>query len=73
MKKFIKTVLFAVLILLSVLVLGFLVPTCISLFIVNTTETTMTECVQSVPFWLFTIIGSVTSSIYINEVVKTNY
>lgn len=60
----------AMLILLSVLILGMFIPFVISSFIVIFSDYTYQQCVvENVIFWIFTIICWVVSGIYINDVV----
>lgn len=68
MERLITKVGEAAVILLSVLFLGAFVPFTIALFVYASTEATFAECTShSIVFWLFTIIGWVGASIYINE------
>jgi hypothetical protein len=70
MKHLLKKLLFALVVLLSIFILGIFVPMIISLFITMVTEATLTDCVKTAPFILFSIIGIICSAIYINEQVK---
>lgn len=67
MKTLLKKLLYALLILFSIFILGIFIPMIISLFIVMTTPATLTNCIETAPFWIFTILGWIISSIYINE------
>lgn len=70
MKNLLTKFAFAILLLLTSIILGLFVPVIFSLFIVVSTPATFTDCVQTAPFWLFTLIALFTSICYINEVVK---
>lgn len=70
MKTFIKNILFTLLILLSVFILGIILPTIVSSFIVLTTKATFEECVQTGPFWLITLFGWLCASNYVNDLYK---
>lgn len=70
MKNLLTKFAFAILVLLTSIILGLFVPVIFSLLISITTLATFTECVQTFPFWVFTIIGLFTSFCYINEVIK---
>lgn len=68
MERLITKVGEAVVILLSVLLLGAFVPFTIALFVYASTEATFAECTShSIVFWLFTIIGWIGAYSYINE------
>jgi hypothetical protein len=67
MKTFIENILFTLVILLSVFILGILLPTVVSSFIVLTTKTTFEECVQTGVFWIITLLGWLCASVYVNE------
>lgn len=70
MKHLLKKLFFALVVLLSIFILGIFVPMIISIFISIVTDATLTDCIQTVPFVLFSIIGFICSAIYINEQVK---
>jgi len=70
MKHLLKKLLFALVILLSMFILGIFVPMIISLFITMVTESTLADCVKTAPFILFSITGNICSAIYINEQLK---
>lgn len=70
MKTLLTKFAFAIVILLTIIILGLLVPIIFSLFIVFSTPITFTDCVQTGPFWLFTIVSLVTSCAYFNDVVN---
>jgi len=73
MKTFIINILFTFVIITSVLVLGIFIPLIISLFLSIISESVSFEgCVISVPFWFFTLIGCLTSSFYVNDLLKEN-
>ena len=67
MKTFIKNILFAIIILLSVFILGIISPTIVSSFIVLTTKATFEECVQTGLFWFVSILGWLCASVYVND------
>ena len=68
MRFIIGKVLEAIVVIVSIIVLGMLAPMMLSIVITSFTECTMDDCFQSVPFWLFSIIGMVASGVYINHV-----
>ncbi len=70
MKNLLTKFAFAILLLLTSIILGLFVPVIFSLFISITTLATFSQCVQTFPFWAFAIVGLFTSICYINEVVK---
>lgn len=60
----------SLLMLLSVFILGLFTPFMVSTFIVLTNDiVTYSDCVTTFPFWLFTLIGWIVASVYINEEV----
>jgi len=67
MKHLLKKLLFALVVLLSIFILGIFVPMIISLFIIITTEATLIDCIQTVPFILFSVIGCIISGLYISH------
>lgn len=67
MKTFIKNILFTLLILLSVFILGIILPVTVSSFIVLTTKATFEECVQTGIFWFTTLLGWLCASVYVND------
>lgn len=68
--KLLLTLIKSLLILLSVFILGLFVPFMVSTFIVLTNDiVTYSDCVTIFPFWLFTLIGWIVASVYINEEV----
>ncbi len=69
MKNLIKTVFNSLLILISISILGISIPLIVSFFISILTPATFLECSVSVPFWLFTVIGWVISTVYVNEII----
>lgn len=73
MKYLINKVIEALLVLLSIFLLGIFVPTIISLFvIIFNDDTTMKMCITTTPFWIFTVVGWCIAGAYISEVVKNN-
>jgi hypothetical protein len=69
MKNLIKTVFNSLLILISISILGISIPLIVSLFISILTPATFLDCSVSVPFWLFTVIGWITSAVYVNDII----
>jgi hypothetical protein len=69
MKNLIKTVFNSLLILISISILGISIPLIVSLFISILTPATFLDCSVSVPFWLFTVIGWIISTVYVNEII----
>ena len=67
MKILLNKTLFAITILLCIFILGITPCMIISTFIVIITDATFQDCIISVPFMLFSILGIIISSIYINE------
>lgn len=67
MKNLFNKTTFAIAILLCVFILGITPAMIISLFITITTEATMQDCITTVPFILFSVIGNIISAIFINE------
>jgi hypothetical protein len=59
----------AAVILLAVLFLGNLIPTTISMCIAICSKATFAECMNSVPYWLFTIIGWIIAATYLNDIL----
>jgi|LakMenEpi03Aug12_release.lakeMendotaPanAssembly.Ray.scaffolds.fasta_scaffold52593_8 hypothetical protein len=70
MKHLLLKVLEGILIVLSIFVLGLLPSTFISAFLTITTDIEFMSCVMTGPFWFFSLLGWLFSSVYINEVVK---
>ena len=70
MKTLLSKVLFALLTLVSTIVLGLIVPILFSSFISMTTPATFAECVMSIPFWIFTVLGLICAGIYINDEIR---
>jgi hypothetical protein len=61
----------AIVILLTVFFLGLLIPMLITtLCVIFVADATYAEAMNSVPFWLFTIVGWVIAGCYINEQVN---
>jgi len=61
----------AMLVLLSIFVLGIFVPFLISAIVAGASEITLGGIIaNSVPFWIGTIIGWFISAIYINDILK---
>jgi len=70
MKHLLKKLFFALVVLLSIFILGIFVPMIISIFISIITDATLTDCVQSAGFRGLTICCIIFSSIYIIHQVK---
>lgn len=70
MKTFINNILFALLILFAIFILGMTPSMLVSILISVTTDATFQDCVITVPFWIFTFIGWITSAVYVNEEVN---
>lgn len=71
MKNLFEKVGIAFIALISIIALGLLVPMLVSTFVVLTTSSTLEQCVTSVLFWIFTIIGWIISGIYVNESITS--
>jgi uncharacterized membrane protein YvlD (DUF360 family) len=67
MDTIVKKTVEAVLILLSIFLLGLFTPVITSVFITITTDIIFQECVQSLFFWLITVSGWIIAACYINE------
>lgn len=70
MKHLLKKLFFALVVLLSIFILGIFVPMIISIFISMLTDVTLQDCIQTVQFVLFSMVGTFWSSIYIIHQVK---
>ncbi len=66
MKHLLKKLFFALVVLLSIFILGIFVPMIISIFISIVTNATLQDCIQTVPFILFCVIGNIISACYIS-------
>ena len=72
MKTLLNKSLFALVTLVCVFIIGITPVMTISLFISCTTEATLQDCITTVPFILFGIIGIIISAVYVNEeIVRT--
>lgn len=69
MKKLLNQVVIALVAMLSVIILGLFIPMLVSLFVIACTETTLSDAVTCVPFWIFTILGWILGSFYVNDVL----
>lgn len=69
MKRLLNKVLEAIVVLLSIFILGLLVPMLTSLLIVSLSNTHFDECIHSGPFWIFTLIGWIVAGCYINDTI----
>ena len=67
MKTIFYFTMFITLCLISLFFLGLLIPMLVSSFLVIFTECKYSECIQSIPFCLFTFIGWITSSYIFND------
>lgn len=72
MKHLINKVFYAILILLSITILGISVPIMVSLLLTLLTPASFEQCTTSVPFWLITIIGWFISAFYVNDLITEN-
>ncbi len=71
MKQLLKKTFEAIIILITIFLLGILLPTITSLYIVIfNNDVTMTMCTNSEIFWVFTIIGWCIALAYVNECTK---
>jgi uncharacterized membrane protein YdcZ (DUF606 family) len=64
-----KKLLGALYIIFSVFIIGLTSPVLVSAFITITTETKFSECVESFPFWLFTVGGWILGALYVADEV----
>jgi len=69
MKNVLKQTFLAILVLLCVFLLGITPCMIISIFIAIVSEATLSDCIQTVPFILFSVLGIIVSACYINEEV----
>ena len=71
MKQLLKKTFEAIIILITIFLLGILIPTITSLYIVIfNNDVTMTMCTNSEIFWISTIIGWCIALAYVNECTK---
>lgn len=71
MKQLLKKTFEAIIILITIFLLGILIPTITSLYIVIfNNDITMTMCTNSEIFWISTIIGWCIALVYVNECTK---
>jgi len=70
MKHIITKTFEALLILLSVFILGMFIPFITSLIIVLTTDITITDFTTFGPFWFFVVVGWCIAACYLNEEIK---
>ena len=69
----IEDVFHAMVIILCVVTLGIFVPIIASLlFSLMITSVTFQDCLNSVPFWIVTVIGILSSSVYLSEISNQN-
>ncbi len=67
--RIIEDVFHAMVIILCVVTLGIFVPIIASLlFSILITSVTFQDCLNSVPFWIATMIGILISSVYLGEI-----
>ena len=72
-KRVVEDVFHAMAIILCVVTLGIFVPIIASLlFSILITSVTFQDCLNSVPFWVATVIGILVSSVYLSEVTNQN-
>jgi hypothetical protein len=71
MKVIFQALAFNIVILLAVFITGTLVPFLFSAFIAITTEKTLSMCVDTSLFWVFTVIGNGCAAICINSQLKS--
>ena len=70
-KRVVEDVFHAMAIILSVVTLGIFVPIIASLlFSILITSVTFQDCLDSVPFWISTVIGILVSSVYLSEITN---
>ena len=68
-KRVVEDVFHAMAIILCVVTLGIFVPIIASLlFSILITSVTFQDCLNSVPFWIVTVIGILISSVYLGEI-----
>jgi len=72
MKTLLKKVLEAVIVLLSIFILGLMLPMLTSLIFVIFSNTQFDECIHTGQFWLFTILGWIVAGCYIGHVYDEN-
>jgi hypothetical protein len=70
MKTLISKTFNAIVIIICTFILGISIPMIVSVLLSLLTPATFADCTNSVPFWLFTVIGTIISAIYINHVLK---
>ena len=67
MKTLLNKVLEAIVVLLSIFILGLMIPMLTSLILVVSSSTHFDECIHSGQFWIFTLIGWIVAGCYIND------
>jgi ABC-type polysaccharide transport system permease subunit len=70
MKTLISKTFNAIVIIICTLMLGISVPMIVSILLSLLTPATFVDCTNSVPFWLFTIIGTIISGVYVNNILE---
>jgi len=70
MRYVIAKVLEAWVVLISIVVLGMTIPMSISIFISIMNDMPISWCIQTVPFWLFSVIGMFVSCWYIGKIYE---
>lgn len=70
MKKTLNALITGILVLLSIFLLGIFIPILTSLLLIITSNTSTQDCITSLPFWLFTIVGWIIAAIYVNDELK---
>jgi hypothetical protein len=63
----------ALVVLITIFLLGISVPMIVSCFIAIFTEVTVSQCVSSEIFWFLSFVGVVISGIYINHSISTDW
>ena len=73
MKKFIlNQVLLAVIVLLSIFVLGLVVPLIVSAFVVVNTDILWINAITSPLFWIVSLFGWGIAAVYLNDTVRNS-
>jgi hypothetical protein len=70
MKTLISKTFNAIVIIICTFILGISVPMIVSILLLLLTPATFADCTNSVPFWLFTVIGTIISGVYVNNILE---
>lgn len=70
MKNLISKILSAIIILIGIILLGMTPSILITSFIAIFTNATYEDCIVSGPFWIFSILGWICASVYVNDELK---